>query len=670
MSSSFSIEISRDDFPQRGASRSSKQSSRRNNSSSVSHEFDVTPSEPFYPESGRAGQRGRWQPMARGEAQTPGGSENEASVSSAPASASPSAGPSGCSVDATQQQQQKLKQQQHRQRQLQQPEGEGVCYLNQSRSEVDDVQSSFVSGEAYDRSCQPEQPVNTNDEAPWENMQLAPLAIEGSVASGGGASRALGSAGRASPAGAAAGSSALLRHASTTGGRGPTRQRSGRKQEGILKRPTEKWTLAQSSVGEDVVIGQRGTKLWLAPGSVLWRFFLCALALRIGSSLALLVIVLTTLERMGRAVSCVDMSKCGGGGGILAFPILLRALPNFGIGVTAYESITGSLVAGLVLMLLPMAGNCYFTCQALLKGTRKAYLDEVKVTTCCTAWVGACVGVFIPVVFLTYQFCDLERFDVNGSLRPDSASIGAASINMCNQLGLSCACLGVAILCACSTGLLVFQRYSRLWAAQLGLGCVKFMLAGYLLCSTIMLGGQSNQMMLETMDTAVHTGGLQSAMIVQMGLFFAALKWGGYILAVSNMASGAFTVWMAHLRSHLLSCTNMLINFVFFFTNAVSFFAMTFEFATLNVVCDYPTYPMQQTERAAAEAAFFCTIRPHFIFLWLLVALLSVVRLAELLVSALLFHREFCSAKIPKPGALPSAPSIDSLPPKWGSRNK
>lgn len=440
---------------------------------------------------------------------------------------------------------------------------------------------------------------------------------------------------------------------------------TGHPYEGILKRRTEKWT-EQSTWGEDVVISSQ-SKLWVAPGSVLWRFFLCTLAARIGSSLALLVVVLTTLGRMGKAVSCVDMSNCVGGGGIMAFPILLRALPTFGTGIEAYEAITESMVAGMVLILVAMAGNCYYTCQALLKGTKKAYLEEVRMTTCCTAWVGACVGAFIPPTYFTEQFCDAESFDVNSAYRDEGSPTEAASRNMCDQVWFARSCVGVALLCMCSTALLLFQRYSRFWAALLGLGCLKFMLAGFVLCFTIAIGGQGNEMMLETMDKSITTdqSRLYSPMVTQLGLMFAALKWGGCILAISNLACGAFTIWAAHLRSHLLSCTNMVANFVFFFVNAVSFFAMLFEFATLRMVCNYQLYPMEQSRRAVAEAALFCTIKPKFLFVWFLVALLAFIHLAEFFLTGVLFHREFGKAKT-RTRSLMSVPSIDSLPPRWG----
>ncbi|KAL8438692.1 hypothetical protein Efla_005230 [Eimeria flavescens] len=423
---------------------------------------------------------------------------------------------------------------------------------------------------------------------------------------------------------------------------GPPRVASLHPSEGILKRRTDK-SSQRSMSGDHGAVSPRN-KLWVAPGSVLWRLFCFALAARVGSSLALLIVVLTTLGRMGKAVTCVDMSNCVGGGGILAFPLLFRTLPNFGAGVVAYETITESLVAGLVLVLLPIVGNCYYTCQALVKGTKKAYLEEVRMTTCCTAWVGACLGAFIPPAFITEQFCDASHFDVNLAYRTEVASIAAASRNMCNQ------------------------RYARLWGTLLALGCTKFMLSGFVLCSTIMIGEQGNEMMLEAMDGNNGCAGderLQKSMVTQLGLFLALVKWGGFILAVSNLACGAFTMWAAHLRSHLMSCANLVTNFVFFFINAVAFCAMLFEDATLRLVCNYEDYPMNQSQRALEEAAYFCTIRPQFLFLWLLVALLALIHLTEFIISAILFQREFCSST-PKAAPLVSAPSIDSLPPKWG----
>lgn len=419
-------------------------------------------------------------------------------------------------------------------------------------------------------------------------------------------------------------------------------------------------------MGEDMGVSGKG-KRWLVPGSVLWRLSCAALALRIATSLALLVVVFTALGWLGKAVSCVDMSNCVGAGGVMAYPTLLRTTPNFGAGIVAYETITGSLVAGLVLMLLPMAGSCYFTCQALLKGTKKAYLDDVRITTCCTAWVGACVGIFIPPVFFTQQFCDLTNFDVNSAYRSEGSPVPAVSGNICDQLRLVQACLAVAALCVCSIGLLLFQRYSRLWAALLGLGCLKCTLSGFLLCITVTVVRESSEMILEIMNSEKEGVGLQAPMVNQLGLFASALTWGGCILALSNLACGALTVWAAHLRSHLLSCTNLVCNFVFFFVNAVSFCAMLFEKATFTVVCNYTLYPMIQSERARAEAASLCTIKPQFTFAWLLVFLLTLMHLSAFIVSALLFQREFCRSK-PKTGALISAPSIDSLPPKWGVR--
>ncbi|KAL8446640.1 hypothetical protein Emag_004700 [Eimeria magna] len=448
----------------------------------------------------------------------------------------------------------------------------------------------------------------------------------------------------------------------------PRRVASGHPFEGILKRRSDKWT--KESTIADYCIVSPGHRLWLAQGSVLWRVFCFALAARVGTSLLLLVMVLTTLGRMGKAVTCVDMSNCVGGGGILAFPVLLRTLPNFGAGIVAYEAITESLVAGLVLMLLPIMGNCYYTCQALVKGTKKAFLDEVRATTCCTAWLGACVGAFLPPAFITEQFCDPANFDVNVAYRTEATSVEAATRNMCDQVGFSRACVAVAVLCFCSSALLLFQRYSRLWATLLGLGCFKFMFSGFILCFTIMFGGQATEMMLEAIDghgANPMEEGLQRPMMTQLGLFFALLKWGGFILAFSNLACGAFTVWAAHLRSHLLSCANLVANFVFFFINAVAFFAMLFESATLRMVCNYQNYPMVQSQRALAEAAFFCTIRPQFLFVWFLVALLALIHLIEFLVSAVLFQREFCSSAA-QTLAIMSAPSISSLPPKWGTK--
>ena len=193
------------------------------------------------------------------------------------------------------------------------------------------------------------------------------------------------------------------------------------------------------------------------------------------------------------------------------------------------------------------------------------------------------------------------------------------------------------------------------------------MFAGYQLCFTIMFGGQSSEMMLEVMNSSRQALGLQAPIVLQLGLFFALLKWGGYILAFSNLACGAYTVWAAYLRSHLLSFTKLVVNFVFFFVNAVAFCAMLFEFATLRVVCNYPQYPMVQSERAQAQAAFFCTIKPQFMFVWLLVALLALIHFVEFFVNAVLFHQEYCRPKH-KTVAMVSARSIDSLPPKSGLR--
>lgn len=421
-----------------------------------------------------------------------------------------------------------------------------------------------------------------------------------------------------------------------------------------------------SAMDEELGVTGRD-KRWLVPGSVLWRLSCAALALRFASSLALLMVVFTTLGWLGKSVSCADMSHCVGVGGVMAYPTLLRTTPNFGAGIVAYETITGSLVAGLVLMLLPLAGSCYFTCQALLKGTKKAYLEDVRITTCCTAWIGACVGIFIPPFFSTKQFCNLTNFDVNSAYRSEGSPVPAVSSNICDQLRLVEVCVAVAALCVCCTGLLVFQRYSRFWGTLLGLGCLKCMLSGFLLCITITVVRESSEMILEIMNSEKQGVGLQAPMVDQLNLLCSSLTWGGCILALSNMACGALTVWAAHLRSHLLSCTNLVCNFVFFFVNAVSFCAMLFEKATFTVVCDYTLYPMVQSERARAEAAALCTIKPQFTFAWFLVALLALMHLCAFIVSAFLFQREFCRSK-PKTGALISAPSIDSLPPKWGVR--
>ncbi|OEH75454.1 uncharacterized protein LOC34620445 [Cyclospora cayetanensis] len=634
MSSSFSIEISDDAVPRSGDLTS--------DSSSTSQEFDLTPSEPSALVPSQASQPPEWQAVTdRGEeAGTPPGltprTANSASVGH---SAELTVFPVNPATSSLQRDPQ--------------PQLEWAPDASSSQLDAEYAPSSKASHygrEAFEPRnsvCSVKQQEQRQEKKLWNPSSSSLSAPEGNPVSG------------QSPVPAAKGSFRVS--VSTVP---PGRQSTGGQPcEGILKRRTEKWT-EQSIMGEDV-IGSRG-RLWLAPGSVLWRFFLCVLALRIGSSLALLVVVLTTLGQMGRAVSCVDMSNCVGGGGIMAFPILLRALPSFGAGIVAYEAITGSLVAGLVLVLVPMAGNCYYTCQALLKGTRKAYLEEVRVTTCCAVWVSACVGVFIPPAFFTQQFCNTSSFDVNAALRSDSFTVEAVSSNMCRQTGMSQACIAVALLCACSTALLQFQRYSRLWATLLALGSIKFMFGGFLLCFTVMFGGQSNQMMLEVMDDTGDDEGLQAPMIIQQGLFFASLKWGGFILAFGNMACGAFTVWMAYLRSNLLSCTNMVLNFVFFFVNAVSFFAMMFQFTTLQVVCNYSLYPMTQTSRALAEAAFFCTFKPQFMFVWLFVALLAFLHLFILLVSAILFHKEYCRPML-RTGVLVAAPSVDSLPPKWGA---
>ncbi|CDI83844.1 hypothetical protein, conserved [Eimeria acervulina] len=700
MSSSFSIEISREDVPRSGASRSSRSSNRRSSrsrfrsssNSSRSHDFDVAPSESSYCEPFPASQSGEskvsfWRARAASSSSSRSGAV-ASGLLGAPISAQRSVDASGSSIGPPFSSQQQQKQQQ--QLRLQPDEG--------AYGEVDSASGVFGGASAaasYPHQQQEEQ--HQQDGAVgWGAVSLSAPAGEGSLGGRPAASR--GSNASSHSHGVACSSSNALglrafEGASAGGGfaaapkqssRGP-RGSSGRSCSGALKERREsRAALRAMSVGEEEVVLEN-SKLWLARGSVLWRFFLCALALRVGCWLALLVVVLTTLGRMGRAVSCIDMGACVGGGGLLAFPVLLRAAPSFAAGLVAYESITGLLVAGLVLVLLPMAGNCYYTCQALLKGTRKAFLEEVRMTTCCTAWVGACVGVFIPVLFFTQQFCDRDRLDINAVYRADNAAVGAASANMCKQLGLSRACVVVAALCACSTGMLVFQRYTRLWAALLAVGGIKFMLAGFLLCLTVMFGGQSNQMMLETMDKAPEVNGaegLQQPMVVQLGLFFAALKWGGYILAASNLATGAFTVWLSYLRSHLLSFMNMLITFVFFFTNAVSFFAMTFENATLQVVCNYSAFPMPQTDRAAAEAALFCVFRPQFIFVWALVALLSCAHFVEFCLCAALFHGELkkssshqqysndennCSSSSSSDAVIPSAHSIDSLPPKWGT---
>lgn len=657
MSSSISIEISGGEAAPSGASRSS---------SNVSEEFDLSP-EPSA--SAQPSQWPQWQTADRTvEAETP---PSYAAGAGDSGSASHIVEPPRYSGEgATTFSQQQLQMQEQQQ-------FDTYTSTEPQPSYGEDVQSAPLSGEGvqaleYGASAasmggvhqqshlQQDTPPTppTQQQKQWSQLSSPDSPHEGHSPREGPREES------PSPASPAAASSLRASASAVAPRRLATPGQPG---EGILKRRTEKWT-EQSTMGEDVVIGSK-SKLWLAPGSVLWRFFCSALALRIGSSLALLVVVLTTLGRMGKAVSCVDMSNCVDGGGIMAFPTLLRALPNFGAGIVAYQAITGSLVAGLVLILLPMAGNCYFTCQALLKGTKKAYLEEVRVTTYCTAWVGACVGVFIPPAFFTEQFCGATSFDVNAAYRDEGSPIAAASRNMCDQVGFSWACIGVALLCVCSNALLLFQRYSRLWAALLGLGCLKFMFAGFLLCFTIMLGGQSNEMMLETMDDAhrkaTELAGLQRSMVAQLGLVFASLKWGGYILAFGNLACGASTLWAAHLRSHLLSCTNMVANFVLFFVNAVSFFAMLFEFATFRVVCNYPMYPMTQSKRARAEAAFICSARPQFMFMWFLVALLALIHLIEFFVSAVLFQRELCRSK-PRTGALMSAPSIDSLPPKWG----
>lgn len=650
MSSSFSIEISEDE---------NEVNEQSNSSSIASAEADLAPSDP--PASGQLNQ---WQNT--GQDAEGAGATSEGSLAGRFAAASqcvethrPTAGDAAAST-----QQQQLQQQQR-----QQQVSEARSSIEPRQSIRDDVPSSAPqSGEGLpalehvgsgpSAHPSPLKQQQTPPQQQWNRTSSSHSQREGTLPA-----ESLSDVPRSTNAPALANS--LRAFASTVGP--PRIASSGQPYEGILKRRTEN-SAAQSTMGDDVVIGSKN-KLWLAPGSVLWRLVCCALALRIGSSLSLLVVVLTTLGRMGKAVTCVDMSKCLGGGGIMAIPILLRTQPNFGAGIVAYETITEALVAGLVLILVPTVGSCYYTCQALLKGTKKAYLDDVRVTTCCTAWVGACVGAFIPPAFFTEQFCDPANFDVNSVYRAADSPAAAVSRNMCDQVGLSRACIGVALLCACSAGLLLFQRYSRLWASLLGLGCLKFVFAGFLLCFTVMSGGQSNEMMLETMDEynrpSTPLAGLSRPMLVQLGLLFASLKWGGFILALSNLACGAFTIWAAHLRSHLLSCTNLVVNFVFFFVNAVSFFAMLFEFTTLQMICNYDTFPMSQSERARAEAAFICTIRPQFIFMWFLVALSALIHLIEFIISAMLFQREFCRAR-PKAGSMLSAPSIDSLPPKWG----
>ncbi|CDJ36171.1 uncharacterized protein EMH_0038580 [Eimeria mitis] len=681
MSSSFSIEISRDDVPRSGASGSSRSSNRRSSrsrfrsssNSSIGHDFDVTPSEHSFSAPYRASRSSGskpflWGGRAASSASSRGRGAAASGLFGAPVSANHSVDESASSVGPPSQAQRL--QQQQKQLLLQSDEG---AYADSSGLDGRVPATTGVFGGASPTTSYPQQQQQESeqDEAGgWRSMSLAAATGEGSL-------------GRFAAARSTTGSRRLRNGAcSSSNVLGLTPFRGGAAaQEGSERRPRGSVALQDGgetgaalravSVGEEVVLEETRTRLWLARGSVLWRFFLCALALRIGCSLGLLLVVLTTLGRMGRAVSCIDMSACVGGGGLLAFPVLLRAVPGFAMGLVAYESITGLLVAGLVLVLVPMVGNCYYTCQALLKGTRKAFLEEVRVTTCCTAWVGACVGVFIPVLFFTQQFCDRDRLDINAVHREDNSAVGAAAANMCKQVGLSRACVVMAGLCACSTALLVFQRYTRLWAALLAVGAVKFMFAGFLLCLTIMLGGQSNQMMLETMDKSLHSDGLQQSMVAQLGLFFAALKWGGYILAASNLATGAFTVWLSYLRSHVLSFTNMLVNFVFFFTNAVSFFAMTFENATLQVACNYEAFPMPQTDRALAEAALFCVFRPQFSFVWALVALLSFAHFIEFFLCAALFHKELRRGQQPYSQdnfhhALRAAPSIDSLPPKWG----
>ncbi|CDI75492.1 hypothetical protein, conserved [Eimeria praecox] len=694
MSSSFSIEISRDDVPRSGTSRSSRSSNRRSSrsrfrssgSSSAENDFDVSPSEPSYSRPFSASRSGDSKPsLWGGRAATSSESSDDGAAASgflgASISAQHSVDESASSVGppfhAQQQRQQQLL--------LQSDEGASGDPLEPgggiaAASGVFDVASaaaSYIQQQQQQEEDAQEEEQQANAAGGWDAMSLSAAADEGcrlrDIAYSSSNVRGLRDLGIEAQASAEGGFAAAQEWGSRRlrgggGGRGSS-------SSSYMKDRRERCTALRAvSIGEDVLLEDNNnhkSSIWLVRGSVLWRFFLCALTLRISCSLALLIVVLTTLGRMGRAVSCMDMSACVGGGGLMAFPVLLRAAPGFAAGLVAYESITGSLVAGLVLVLLPMAGNCYFTCQALLKGTRKAFLEEVRVTTCCTAWVGACVGVFIPVLFFTQQFCDRDRLDINAVYRADNSAVGAASANMCKQVGLSRACVAVAALCACSTGLLVFQRYTRLWAALLSVGAIKFMLAGFLLCLTVMFGGQSNQMMLETMDKALHADGLQQPMVVQLGLFFAALKWGGYILAASNLATGAFTVWLSYLRSHLLSFVNMLINFIFFFTNAVSFFAMTFENATLQVACNYSAFPMPQTERATAEAALFCIFRPQFSFVWALVALLSFAHFVEFCLCAALVHGEVkkgqhYSQATSYSNAMRSALSVDSLPPKWG----
>lgn len=672
--------------------RSSRTRLRSSSNSSRGHEFDVSPSEPSYSGPFPVSQSGDSKPSFWGVRAASSGSSRDGAAASgfwgAPISAQESADESKSSAvppfqtRRMQQQQQRLL--------LQSDEGAfGDAFEPDSRmAAASGVFEATPQNASYPHQQpqqeQQEEEEQEHDAGGWDPMPLPAGPGEGSMGRLAGGSGATGSCRMRTVACNSSNVLGLRAFGGTeafSGGQFAAAQEqsssSWRPRDGCkapLQEGKETFAVVRTvSVGEEVVLDEsKHNKLWLARGSVLWRFFLCALALRIGCSLGLLVVVLTTLGRMGRAVSCIDMGACVGGGGLLAFPVLLRAAPGFAAGLVAYESITGLLVAGLVLVLLPMAGNCYYTCQALLKGTRKAFLEEVRVTTCCTAWVGACVGVFIPVLFFTQQFCDRERLDINAVHRADNTAVGAASANMCKQVGLSRACVAMAALCACSTALLVFQRYTRLWAALLGVGAVKFMLAGFLLCLTVMFGGQSSQMMLETMDTALHgSDGLQQPMVVQLGLFFAALKWGGYILGASNLATGAFTVWLSYLRSQLLSFMNMLVNFIFFFTNAVSFFAMTFEHATLQMVCNYSAFPMPQTDRAASEAALFCVFRPQFSFVWALVALLSCAHFIEFFLCAALFHREIKSSqhfdrRSYYNNAIRSALSIDSLPPKWG----
>ncbi|KAL8447081.1 hypothetical protein Emed_004605 [Eimeria media] len=650
MSSSFSIEISGNEKPA---------SSRSKSSGSFSEASDFSSSE-----RSSSGHRNRWAQQGQTSGQLAGGrtSGSQSPVRGASASASRLVDSRTSSLRENNRLSQQL--QQRVQRQPSDRQGEAAEPWSSFRGDADassvpqsaDRGPAFEHGDSISSMRGAQQRQQAQPQKQWSQV------LSSRSASGSPSAPLDGTLGPSAPqASSPDGANSLKGSASAVT---PRRVASGHPFEGILKRRSDKWT--KESTIADYCIVSPGHRLWLAQGSVLWRVFCFALAARVGSSLLLLILVLTTLGRMGRAVTCVDMTNCVGGGGILAFPVLLRTLPNFGAGIVAYEAITESLVAGLVLMLLPIVGNCYFTCQALVKGTKKAFLDEVRATTCCTAWLGACVGAFLPPAFITEQFCDPAHFDVNVAYRTGATSVEAASRNMCDQVGLSRACAAVAVLCFCSSALLLFQRYSRLWAALLGLGCCKFMFSGFILCFTIMFGGQANEMMLEAIDgQGASEDGLQRPMMTQLGLFFALLKWGGFILAFSNLACGAFTVWAAHLRSHLLSCANLVANFVFFFINAVAFFAMLFESATLRMVCNYQNYPMVQSQRALAEAAFFCTIKPQFLFVWFLVALLALIHLIEFLVSAVLFQREFCSSAAKTP-AIMSAPSIDSLPPKWG----